>query len=342
MARGDLGHSDRAKEYAMDWALALVGLSGAGAVGSAVSGGAAVGNAATSASARTGSTIGAATGLTGGAFTGGLAATNVAAVYQAAQAATAAANTATAAANAQTALQQAIGADLYFDGAILAAKGGPVDGATLIQAGLAEQARTAAQTTADQTAAAAQTAQDEANAAAAKAKNSKWVTPILDICNVMHMSLNLLNGFNAPNKGDSLGGAADKLALAAKDLELAANTSGWEGSDGEPTYTASNKAQLARVKSMAGIDKAFKDVLTTQADQVLDLREVFGYVTGSFAIFKALYGGLTAAGIDTTYAQGVTGAALLGTDAFYQKKHHQNALANKATILGYAADYRNL
>jgi hypothetical protein len=199
-----------------------------------------------------------------------------------------------------------------------------------------------AQALAEAAATDAATAKADAEAAAAKAKNSKWVTPILDICNVMHMSLNLLNGFNAPNKGDSLGGAADKLALAAKDLELAANTSGWEGSDGEPTYTDANKAQLARVKSMAEIDKAFKKVLTTQAEEVLDLREVFGYVTGSFAIFKAFYGGLTAAGIDTKIAQAVTGAALLGTDAYYQKKHHQNALANKATILGYAADYRNL
>jgi hypothetical protein len=149
---------------------------------------------------------------------------------------------------------------------------------------------------ASEAAQAAATAQADANAAAAKAKNTKWVTPILDVCNVMHMSLNLLNGFNAPNKGDSLGGAADKLALAAKDLELAANTSGWAGDDGEPTYTDANKAQLARVKSMAGIDKAFKEVLTTQAEDVLDLREVFGYVTGSFAIWKPILGALSLQG----------------------------------------------
>jgi hypothetical protein len=154
----------------------------------------------------------------------------------------------------------------------------------------------------------------------------------------------LLNGFNAPNKGDSLGGAADKLALAAKDLELAANTSGWAGDDGEPTYTDANKVQLARVKSMAEIDTAFKKVLTTQADDVLDLREVFGYVTGSFAIFKVAYGALTAAGQEkaSLAAQGVTGAALLATDAFHQGKHHQKAVANSTAILGYAADYRNL
>jgi hypothetical protein len=199
---------------------------------------------------------------------------------------------------------------------------------------------------ADAAATAAATAQADANAAAAKAKNTKWVTPILDIANVMHMSLNLLNGFNAPNKGDSLGGAADKLALAAKDLELAANTSGWEGDDGEPTYTDANKAQLARVKSMAGIDKAFKDVLTTQADDVLDLREVFGYVTGSFAIWKPILGALSLQGEAQKAAslviQGIVGTALLATDTSHQGIHHQKAVANSAAILGYAADYRNL
>ena len=162
----------------------------------------------------------------------------------------------------------------------------------------------------------------------------------------MHMSLNLLNGFNAPNKGDSLGGAADKLALAAKDLELAANTSGWEGDDGEPTYTDANKAQLARVKSMAGIDKAFKDVLTTQADDVLDLREVFGYVTGSFAIWKPILGALSLQGeaqkAASLVTQGIVGTALLATDTSHQGIHHQKAVANSAAILGYAADYRNL
>ena len=293
----------------MDW---LVGLGAAGAAGSAVSGGATVGNAVTSSSARTGSTFGAAAGLTSGVGMGGLAAANL--VYSSA---------------ATTA------------GAV--AKAAEVNSA--VWAGAASQSAFL-QPQADAAATAAATAQADANAAAAKAKNTKWVTPILDIANVMHMSLNLLNGFNAPNKGDSLGGAADKLALAAKDLELAANTSGWEGDDGEPTYTDANKAQLARVKSMAGIDKAFKDVLTTQADDVLDLREVFGYVTGSFAIWKPILGALSLQGEAQKAAslviQGIVGTALLATDTSHQGIHHQKAVANSAAILGYAADYRNL
>ena len=293
----------------MDW---LVGLGAAGAAGSAVSGGATVGNAVTSSSARTGSTFGAAAGLTSGVGMGGLAAANL--VYSSA---------------ATTA------------GAV--AKAAEVNSA--VWAGAASQSAFL-QPQADAAATAAATAQADANAAAAKAKNTKWVTPILDIANVMHMSLNLLNGFNAPNKGDSLGGAADKLALAAKDLELAANTSGWEGDDGEPTYTDANKAQLARVKSMAGIDKAFKDVLTTQADDVLDLREVFGYVTGSFAIWKPILGALSLQGeaqkAASLVTQGIVGTALLATDTSHQGIHHQKAVANSAAILGYAADYRNL
>ena len=293
----------------MDW---LVGLGAAGAAGSAVSGGATVGNAVTSSSARTGSTFGAAAGLTSGVGMGGLAAANL--VYSSA---------------ATTA--QAV------------AKAAEVNSA--VWAGAASQSAFL-QPQADAAATAAATAQADANAAAAKAKNTKWVTPILDIANVMHMSLNLLNGFNAPNKGDSLGGAADKLALAAKDLELAANTSGWEGDDGEPTYTDANKAQLARVKSMAGIDKAFKDVLTTQADDVLDLREVFGYVTGSFAIWKPILGALSLQGeaqkAASLVTQGIVGTALLATDTSHQGIHHQKAVANSAAILGYAADYRNL
>lgn len=310
----------------MDW---LVGLGAAGAAGAVVSGGAAVGNAVTSSSARTGSTFGAAAGLTSGLGMGGLTAANL--VYSSAAATAQAAATA-----AQTIATNAIELASYTQ--------------AFVDAGTATAAQTAiaAQVAADalQKTDVAAAALADANAAATKAKNTKWVTPILDIANVMHMSLNLLNGFNAPNKGDSLGGAADKLALAAKDLELAANTSGWEGDDGEPTYTDANKAQLARVKSMAGIDKAFKDVLTTQADDVLDLREVFGYVTGSFAIWKPILGALSLQGEAQKAAslviQGVVGTALLATDTSHQGIHHQKAVANSAAILGYAADYRNL
>jgi hypothetical protein len=337
MAHGYRGHSDRTKELVVDW---LVGLGAAGAAGAAVSGGAAVGNAATSSSARTGSTFGAAAGLTSGVGMGSLTAANLVASHAAATAATAASSAAQAAANAQQA---------YLVSEVTSAA---LAGAASQTASLQPLADTAAATSAtakanaDAAAAAAATAQADADAAATKAKNSKWVTPILDIANVMHMSLNLLNGFNAPNKGDALGGAADKLALAAKDLELAANTSGWAGDDGEPTYTDANKAQLARVKSMAGIDKAFKEVLTTQAEDVLDLREVFGYVTGSFAIWKPVLGLMSTYGgawqTASLSLQGIVGTALLATDTSHQGLHHQKAVANSAAILGCAADYRNL
>ena len=322
----------------MDW---LVGLSAAGAAGAAVSGGAAVGNAVTSSSARTGSTFGAAAGLTSGVGMGSLTAANLvysSAAANAQAAAIAAQATATAAQTASTAAETAaIGAQTLNE---------TMQGAATAYATQEAMAAEDAIAAASEATAVADAAQADADAAAAKAKNTKWVTPILDIANVMHMSLNLLNGFNAPNKGDSLGGAADKLALAAKDLELAANTSGWAGDDGEPTYTDANKAQLARVKEMAGIDKAFKEVLTTQADDVLDLREVFGYVTGSFAIWKPVLGLMSTYGEASKAAslslQGIVGTALLATDTSHQGIHHQKAVANSAAILGYAADYRNL
>ena len=322
----------------MDW---LVGLGAAGAAGSAVSGGATVGNAVTSSSARTGSTFGAAAGLTSGVGMGGLAAANL--VYSSAAAtaqaaATAAQTIATAAQTASTAAQTtALGAQTLND----TLQGAATAYAT--QQGLAAEAAIDA---ANQATQAAAEAQANANAAAAKAKNSKWVTPILDIANVMHMSLNLLNGFNAPNKGDSLDSAAKSLDSAALNLELAANTTGWESEEGEPAYTSANEAQQGRVKEMAKIDRDFKKALTTQADQVLKLREVFGYVTGSFAIWKPILGLLSTYGeaqkAASLITQGVVGTALLATDTSHQGIHHQKAVANSAAILGYAADYRNL
>lgn|GEM_PF-1487140 len=322
----------------MDW---LVGLSAAGAAGSAVSGGAAVGNAVTSSSARTGSTFGAAAGLTSGVGMGSLTAANLGysgAAATAQAAAIAAQATATAAQTASTAAQTAaLGAQTLNE---------TMQGAATAYAAQQAMAAEDAIAAASEAAQAAATAQADANAAAAKAKNTKWVTPILDIANVMHMSLNLLNGFNAPNKGDALDSAAKSLDSAALNLELAANTSGWAGNLGEPTYTEANKAQLARVKSMAGIDKAFKDVLTTQAEDVLDLREVFGYVTASFAIWKPILGLMSTYGEASKAAslslQGIVGTALLATDTSHQGIHHQKAVANSAAILGYAADYRNL
>jgi len=308
MAHVDLGHNDGAKEYAVDW---LVGLGAAGAAGSAVSGVAAVGNAVTSSSATTGSTFGAAAGLTSGVGMGGLAATNLVA--------TSAATTAQA-----------------------AAKAAEVNSA--VWAGAASQSAFL-QPQADAAATAAATAQADANAAAAKAKASKWVTPILDAANVIHMSLNLLNGFGGPNNGGSLSSAADSLDKAVLNLELAANTSGWAG-DAEASYSAANTAQQERVKGMAGIDRDFKTALTTQADQVLKLREVFGYVTGSFAIWKPILGALSAQGEPQKAAslitQGVVGAALVATDISHQAIHRQKAIANGAAIQAIATRYQNL
>lgn len=316
MAHGYRGHSDRTKEYVVDW---LVGLSAASAAGSAVSGVAAVGNAVTSSSATTGSTFGAAAGLTSGVGMGGVAAANLVAT--------------SAATTAQAAATTAQGMAEWFEGV---KTGLDLAGADVPAQIAADVARAAQE---------AKTAQATANAAADKAKASKWVTPILDVANVIHTSLNLLNGFGGPNNGGSLSSAADSLDKAVLNLELAANTSGWAG-DAEASYSAANTAQQERVKGMAGIDRDFKTALTTQADQVLKLREVFGYVTGSFAIWKPILGALSAQGEPQKAAslitQGVVGAALVATDAAHMGIHHQNALANGAAIQAIATRYQNL
>ncbi len=321
----------------MDW---LVGLGAAGAAGSAVSGGAAVGNAVTSPSATTGSTFGAAAGLTSGVGMGGMTAANLVA-SSAAATAQAAANTAqatAAAAEAASTVAQtaAVGAQTLNE---------TMQGAATAYATQQELVAEAARYAANDAAQAAATAQADARAAAAKAKASKWVTPILDAANVIHMSLNLLNGFNAPNNGGSLSSAADSLDKAALNLELAANTSGWAG-PAEAVYSAENEVQQERVRAMAKIDRDFKDVLTTQADQVAKLREVFGYVTGSFAIWKPVLGLMSTYGgawqTASLSLQGIVGTALVATDTSHQGIHHQNAFANGAAIQAIATRYQNL
>jgi hypothetical protein len=184
------------------------------------------------------------------------------------------------------------------------------------------------------------------DAAQAKADRSDWKTPILDACLIIHLSLSTLNGFNTPDEGDKLDPAAHLLDDAVKDLTSAADTTGWTGEEAEPVYSEKNKAQIDRVTAMAYIDRRFKAALTTQAEQVQDVKDQFSYVTAGFAILKPIYGAMTAFGgvsqSNSLYLQGVTGAAgiLAGTQA--QGRHHPKATANGNVLQGLATEYQNL
>jgi len=185
-----------------------------------------------------------------------------------------------------------------------------------------------------------------ADAAQAKADKSDWKTPILDAFLIIHLSLSTLNGFNTPDEGDKLDPAAHLLDDAAKDLTMAANTTGWTGEEGEPEYTEKNKAQIARVTAMADIDRRFKAALTDQAKQVQGVKDTFSYVTAAFAILKPVYGAMTALGgisqTNSLYLQGVTGAAGIAAGTQAQGRHHPKAIATGNVLLGLATEYQDL
>jgi len=202
------------------------------------------------------------------------------------------------------------------------------------------------QTQADAAKATYDAAQAQAEAAQAKADKSDWKTPILDACLIIHLSLSTLNGFNTPDEGDKLDPAAHLLDDAAKDLTMAADTTGWTGEEAEPEYTEKNKAQIARVTAMADIDRRFKAALTDQAKQVQGVKDTFSYVTAAFAILKPVYGAMTALGgisqTNSLYLQGVTGAAGIAAGTQAQGRHHPKAIATGNVLLGLATEYQDL
>lgn len=184
------------------------------------------------------------------------------------------------------------------------------------------------------------------DAAQAKADRSDWKTPILDACLIIHLSLSTLNGFNTPDEGDMLDPAAHLLDDAAEDLTMAADTTGWTGKEAEPEYTEKNKAQIDRVTAMADIDRRFNAALTTQAEQVQDVKDLFSYVTAGFAILKPIYGAMTAFGgvsqSNSLYLQGVTGAAGIAAGTQAQGRHHPKAIATGNVLQGLATEYQDL
>lgn len=189
-------------------------------------------------------------------------------------------------------------------------------------------------------------AQAQATAAAQKAAKSKWPAPILIAANIIHVAQNMLNGFGGPNKGDILETAAGRLDLAAKDLTMAANTTGWTNDDGgaEAKYSEGNQVQQERVKKMAAIDRDFNKALTKQAGQVADIRGAFGYVTAVYAVAIPVCGALTASGQEKVSIGIQTAIALTcaSADTAAQVVHRSNVVANGNVIQGLATQYQDL
>jgi len=288
-----------------------------GGFGSAVSAGNALGGAvitpgSTDNGYRIGSWVGGVAGTASGVFTGSAATANLVA--------SSAAATAQAAATAAE-IQSAVWA-----------------GAASQSAFLQGQATTAA------TASAA--AQAQATAAQQQAAKSKWPAPILIAANIVHVTQNMLNGFGSPNKGDILETAAGRLDLAAKDLTMAANTTGWTNDDGgaEANYSRDNRNQQERVEAMAAIDRSLKGVLTKQAGQVADIRGAFGYVTAVYAVAIPACGAMTANGLvkESINLQIAIASACAIADTAAQSIHHTNVIANRDVIQGLATQYQDL
>jgi len=191
-----------------------------------------------------------------------------------------------------------------------------------------------------------ETAATAAADAKTKADGRVWETPILDACLIYHLSMSTLNGFNTPDEGDKLDPAAHLLDDAAKDLTMAADTTGWTGKVAEPEYSEENKAQIARVTAMADIDRRFKAALTDQAKQVQDVKDQFSYVTAALAILKPIYGLASTYGpaskAASLAAQAATFAATILTDSNLQGWHHPKAIATGNVLLGLATEYQDL
>ena len=296
-----------------------------GGFGSAVSAGNTLGGAVTSPGStstdwRIGSWAGGVAGTASGVVTGSAAVANLVA--------------SSAAATAQTAATAAQGMAEWFQGVKTGLDLAGADVPAQIAADVARSAQEAA------------TAQAQADAAAASAKKSKWPAPILIAANIIHVAQNMLNGFGAPNKGDILETAAGRLDLAAKDLTMAANTTGWTNDDGgaEAKYSEGNQAQQERVKKMAAIDRDFNKALTKQAGQVADIRGAFGYVTAVYAVAIPACGALTASGQEKVSLGIQTAIALTcaSADTAAQVVHRSNVVANGNVIQGLATQYQDL
>ena len=160
-------------------------------------------------------------------------------------------------------------------------------------------------------------------------KDAKWDCPILKAAAVTHTLLSLANGFNSPNRGDDLVLAASHLNTALRDRVSASDTRGWVG-DGRNAYATANERHRLDVDEVRKIDLLFKDQLIVQADQVLDLRQVFGYVRTTIMLAQPVASAMNAAGLfdASIYFQTTVATTCLSTDTSHQGIQHDKAVEN--------------
>jgi hypothetical protein len=184
----------------------------------------------------------------------------------------------------------------------------------------------------------------QADAAKAEAaKKIKWDCPILKAAAVTHTLLSLFNGFGPPNRGSDLGSATKDLNTALDNLDYAGRTRGWDGPASE-AYVEANRQQIADVESLKAHDLEFKAHLEAQADEVLDLRQVFGYVRTTIMLAQPVASALNAAGLfdQSIYFQTTVALTCLSTDTSHQGIQHENAVANRGKFETLTEKYGTL
>ena len=174
-------------------------------------------------------------------------------------------------------------------------------------------------------------------------KATKWDCPILKAAAVTHTLLNFFNGFGPPNRGSDLGSATKDLNTALDNLDYAGRTRGWGGPASE-AYVQANSQQIADVESLKEHDLAFKALLEAQADEVLDLRQVFGYVRTTIMLAQPVASAMNAAGLfdASIYFQTMVATTCLSTDTSHQGIQHENAMANRGKFKTLTEKYGTL
>jgi hypothetical protein len=94
--------------------------------------------------------------------------------------------------------------------------------------------------------------------------------------------IGLLNGFGQEDTGDVFKTAVANLKTAEALLEAAYPSSDWVGK-GEENYAEADTDQLARVKTLADLDRQMQGLIEKEAAEVDDARNMIGYIkTGIF------------------------------------------------------------
>jgi len=167
---------------------------------------------------------------------------------------------------------------------------------------------------------------------------------ILHAASLIHIALNLLNGFGNPEPGDGLTQGAGVFRDASAIFRTAGSDPGWQGAAAQ-SYDARNTEQQARINQMAALDTQLAGLLQTQAAEVQDLRVSMGLA--SMILFPAGYSfatlALTTSGPTACYAvQTVCATACLSLDGWLHDQQKVRAQTTGAEIEKLAATYSQI